>query len=348
MSVKSAIRLEKYPPGDKEKIHLPAKSALPERRVGEDSAEVRGSVSSSDEAVEDEDSPVLLARGQRIACGRRPLLMGIVNINADSFSGDGRLDAAWALDQARRMVGEGADIIDVGGESARTNRSPVSEEEEWRRIAPFLEGFEREMRDVRPRSPAQVFPPLLSVNTWRTGVVARAVECSCDLLNDMSALPDATHARLCHATGTALLIMHSKGQPKVPHTHVRYLDIMDELETFFESRLAIARSAGLSVASCVIDPGLDFAKPPSDNLRILRELRRLARFRCPILLPVSRKGTIGSVLGIEDPSERDAGTTACVVAGVLRGASILRVHNVDAAWLAVRTVLTVESCSELP
>jgi len=265
--------------------------------------------------------------------------MGILNINDDSFSGDGRLDTDWALSRAAEMISEGADIVDVGGESARTNRAAVDEEVEWSRIAPFVEGF----RGIAapPRDEEQVFPPLLSVNTWRTAVAARALQAGCDLLNDMSTLPEDTHARLCAGHGAALLIMHSRGEPKVPRPNENYPDILSELESFFESRIARAVAAGLSRNATLLDPGIDFAKQTADNLRIYRELPRLHRFGRPILLPVSRKSTIGRVLGIENPADRDAGTVACIVAGALRGASIFRVHNVGAAWLTLRTLETV-------
>jgi len=305
MSLEYASKLEKNPSGDKENI------------------------------------TALKTRGRTIPLAGRPLIMGILNINDDSFSGDGRIDTGWALARAREMVEAGADLIDVGGESARTNRGPVSEEEEWRRIAPFLEQFSRAVREAHPREDVRIFPPLLSVNTWRTGVAARALEAGCDLLNDMSALPEDTHARLCARHDTALLIMHSRGEPKIPHTHVSYPDLLSELEEFFEAKIALATAAGLSRSSIVLDPGIDFAKQTADNLLIYRELPRLTRFGCPVLLPVSRKSTIGRVLGIENPADRDAGTIACIVAGTLRGASIFRVHNVQAAWHALRATTTV-------
>ncbi|MEI6279681.1 MAG: dihydropteroate synthase [Verrucomicrobiae bacterium] len=282
---------------------------------------------------------LLVVRGRRIVFPRRPLLMGILNINDDSFSGDGRLDAGWALDRAKEMIAEGADIVDVGGESARTNRAAVSQEEEWARIDPFVLGFRG--IEASPRDAEQLFPPLLSVNTWRTTVAARALEAGCDLLNDMSALPEATHASLCAERGAALLIMHSRGEPKIPHDHVEYPDILSELESFFESRIALAVAAGLPRNAIILDPGIDFAKQTADSLRIYRELPRLRRFGRPILLPVSRKSTIGRVLGIENPASRDAGTVACIVAGALRGASLFRVHNVGAAWQTLRTLEAV-------
>ena len=264
--------------------------------------------------------------------------MGILNINDDSFSGDGRLDLDWALKRALEMVAQGADIIDVGGESARTNRDPVDESVEIARTKPFFERVQELISSASPRDEDQLFPPLVSLNTWRPGVVRGLLDVGFDLLNDMSALPDDTNARLCSKIGAALLIMHSKGEPKVPHRHVTYPDIMSEMVAFFAEKTELARRAGVSRESIVLDPGIDFAKQVEDNLTILRNLRQLAGIGYPILLPVSRKGVIGRVLGLPSPSDRDAGTIACIVSGCLRGASIFRVHNVDAAWMALRTM----------
>lgn len=281
---------------------------------------------------------VLRARGRSVDTHRRPLLMGILNINDDSFSSDGKIDTDWALTRAVEMVAEGADIIDVGGESARTNREAISEEEEHRRVRPFLEKFQDAMQNAVPRDADQVFPPLLSLNTWRPKVVEGALEAGFDILNDMSALPDATNAKLCAGIGAALLIMHSRGEPKVRHTHVTYTDVMDELLVFFKEKTGLAIDAGIPRDSLILDPGIDFAKQVDDNLRIFREVDRLAGLGFPVLLPVSRKSVIGRVLGIEQPADRDAGTIACIVAGTLRGASIFRVHNIPAAWFAIRAV----------
>jgi len=285
-----------------------------------------------------ENLMVLAARGHQISFPRRPLIMGILNVNDDSFSGDGRLDPTWARNRAAELVQAGADIVDVGGESARTNRAPVPEDAEWERIAPVIEGFSTVLAASSPRDTTQVFPPLLSVNTWRTSVAERALKAGCDLLNDLSSLPDESHARLCADSGAALLIMHSKGQPKIPHTHVIYPDVLRELEEFFQSRIRRAEDAGLHRDCLILDPGIDFAKQVEDNLRIYRDLERLKVFRRPILLPVSRKGTIGRVLSIPDPAKRDPGTVACIVAGVARGANIFRVHNVEAAWHTLRSL----------
>ena len=264
--------------------------------------------------------------------------MGILNINDDSFSGDGRIDPAWAVGRALEMVREGADIVDVGGESARTNRAAVPEDEELRRVLPFLEAIGPALREATPRDAEQVFPPLISLNTWRPRVVEGALGAGFDLLNDMGALPDDTNARLCARIGAALLIMHSKGEPKVAHRHVTYPDVMEEMERFFAEKTSLAVAAGVPRESLLLDPGIDFAKQRGDNLRIYRELERLTASGFPVLLPVSRKGVIGEVLDLPNAADRDAGTIACLVSGVLRGASVFRVHDVGAAWMALRAV----------
>lgn len=280
------------------------------------------------------------ARQHSITFPRRPLVMGIVNINDDSFCGDGTLDPAEALAQAKAQLQAGADIIDIGAESARTNRGPISEEEEVRRLLPFMRAWPA-LVDSMPCPPwdgAQLWPPLLSINTWRPGVIEAVLPHGGDLINDISALPDSTNARLCAEHGASLLIMHSVGQPKVPHTHVQYPDILETLETFFDEKMALAQSAGLAPEQIILDPGIDFAKQREDNLAIYRHLERLRKWGRPVLLPVSRKTVIGQVLNLPAANDRDAGTLACISTGMRRGAHIFRVHNVRAAAQAVKVL----------
>jgi dihydropteroate synthase len=281
----------------------------------------------------------LLARDRCIRFPRRALIMGIVNINDDSFCRDGRVDHQWALEKARDLVTQGADIIDVGAESARTNRPAITPEVELGRLRPFVELFPTVWGDLAARDAGQVFPPLLSLNTWRSDVAAAALAIGGHLLNDLSALHDDHNARICAKAGAALLIMHSAGLPKIAHTHVTYRDITDELKGFFREKIVLAQKAGVPRDAIVLDPGIDFAKRGADNLRIYRELDSLREFERPILLPVSRKGVIEHVLGITPPNARDPATAACIVAGVLRGASIIRVHNVEMAW---RVIVSIE------
>jgi dihydropteroate synthase len=274
----------------------------------------------------------LLARGHTLEWPRPPLIMGIVNLSADSFSGDGLADVDAAVVKARGLVGDGADIIDIGAESARTNRAAISEDEEAAHLVRFIERWKADIRG-----------PLLSINTWRPAVARAALAAGGDILNDIGALPTDENARICAATGAALLVMHSVGAPKVAHTHVGYDDVIARLDAFFAEKIALAESAGVPREALILDPGIDFAKQRADNLRIYRELDRFAHFARPILLPVSRKTVIGDVLGLPSPADRDAGTVACIVQGMLRGAAIFRVHNVRAAAQAVRMIAAVEN-----
>jgi dihydropteroate synthase len=284
---------------------------------------------------------ILRLRGRAIIFPRRPLVMGIVNTTDDSFSGDGSLEIERAIQTAQRHVAAGADIIDVGGESARTNRSQISEREEIERILPFLHRFPECHERKVPVDETQIFPPLLSINTWRAEVAAATLGVGGHLLNDMSAFATNENARIAAHYGTGLLIMHSIGLPKQRHTEVQYADVLGTLDQFFDQKIKEAIAAGVSRQAIILDPGIDFAKQKPDNLRIYRNLKLLTRFERPILLPVSRKTVIGDVLKIANPADRDAGTIACMVAGILRGASIFRVHNVQAVVQALRVIYPI-------
>lgn len=282
---------------------------------------------------------VLQLPNRRIEFPRRPLVMGIVNVNDDSFSGDGTLDFAKAVEMAKAQIEAGADIIDIGAESARTNRAAVPVEEEIRRFTGFLEHWDEVWQSATPRDESQVWPPILSANTWRTEVVGPVLATGkIQILNDMSALPDDGNARLCAESGAALLIMHSVGEPKVPHFHQGWDDVMGSMERFFDEKIAMAVEAGMKKEGLILDPGIDFAKQKADNLTVYRELEHLQRFGCPVLVPVSRKTVIGEVLDQPNPADRDAGTVACITASMRRGSQIFRVHNVSAAWQTVKTM----------
>lgn len=269
--------------------------------------------------------------------------MGIVNVNDDSFSGDGTLDFEKAIAQARSQVAAGADVIDVGAESARTNRAAVSVEEELRRFRGFIERWEDVWTEVEAKDKAQIWPPVLSANTWRPEVVEGVLRMGkVEIINDMGALPDDRNAKTCAMHGAALLIMHSVGEPKIPHFQQRWDDVMEAMECFFKEKLELAMDAGLDPDSIILDPGIDFAKQREDNLTVFRELGRLRRFGRPVLVPVSRKTVIGEVLDLPEPTSRDAGSIACISASMLRGAEIFRVHQVEAAWQAVKVLEAID------
>ena len=270
---------------------------------------------------------------------RRPLVMGIVNVNDDSFSGDGTLDFEKAILHAQAQVAAGADIIDVGAESARTNRAAVPVEEELRRFRNFIERWEDVWQGIKPKDALQIWPPVLSANTWRPEVVRGVLQTGrVEIVNDMGALPDDQNARSCAASGAALLIMHSVGEPKIPHFSQQWADVMGEIERFFDEKISLIEAAGLAIEAVILDPGIDFAKQREDNLTVFRELERLQKFGRPVLVPVSRKTVIGEVLDLANPPDRDAGTIACISAAMIRKAQIFRVHHVQAAWQSIKAL----------
>lgn len=269
--------------------------------------------------------------------------MGIINVNDDSFSNDGTLSIDESIRSAIGQVNAGADIIDVGAESARTNRKAIDIEEEIERFVSFMQRWDEVVENSKPLDAEQVWPPVLSLNTWRSEVVEKILPHGGELLNDMSALPSSANAEWAAHYKVALLIMHSVGEPKIPHTHQQWEDVMGSMHTFFTEKIEQAIAAGVARDSILIDPGIDFAKQRDDNLTIYKNIAELKKHGCCILLPVSRKTVIGDVLGVENPQERDAGTVACVVQGVMEGVHCFRVHNVTAAFDAVKMVHEIES-----
>jgi dihydropteroate synthase len=264
----------------------------------------------------------------------KPVVMGIVNLSADSFSGDGVATVDEGLRRAEAQLAEGADWIDVGAESARTNREAISEEEEVSRLVGFVRGW-------RAMGSAHV----LSVNTWRSSVAERVLAEGGDVLNDIGGLPDDSNARVCARSGAGLVVMHTVGAPKVRHTHVRHADVWETLDTFFDAKIAMLEAGGVSRERVLLDPGIDFAKQCEDNLRVYAGLERLVARGLPVLVPVSRKTVVGEVLGLPVAAERDAGTMACVVRGAMAGAHVFRVHNVRATVEVLRTVAAVMRAS---
>lgn len=251
----------------------------------------------------------------------RPLVMGIVNVTPDSFADGGRhfsLEAALA--HARHLVAAGADILDVGGESTRPFSEPVPLEEELRRVLPVIEAIRAEM-DVP-----------LSVDTYKAEVARRALEAGADIINDISALRfDPDMAPLAAATGAPVILMHMKGTPRDMQTDPRYDDLLGEIKAFLAERRDFALAQGIAPEAIVLDPGIGFGKTFAHNLQILNHLDTFLDLGCPLLVGPSRKAFIGHYLGGLPPDDRDFGTLAALAAAVLKGARILRVHNVAAA-----------------
>jgi dihydropteroate synthase len=272
--------------------------------------------------------PVLRAAG-RVLPLERPLLMGIVNATPDSFSDGGELPTAEArLARGRALLAAGADILDVGGESASGHRPAVPAAEEIARVAPVIE--------VLAGAGAVV-----SVDTHKAEVAAAAVEAGAAIVNDVSGLRDPELAAVCAGSGAALVIMHTRVAPKGTLLDPdRYDDVVGDVTGFLRERMEAALAAGVGEEQIVLDPGPDFTKTPAQTVAVLRRLDAVLALGRPVLLAASRKDFVGALTG-RAPRERGAGTLAAIGHGVDAGAHILRVHDVAATadFLAVRAAL---------
>jgi len=265
--------------------------------------------------------------------GGRPLLMGIVNVSPDSFSDGGghpALDDQVRL--AERLLQEGADILDVGGESATTGRAPVAAEREAELVVPLVERL------------ASGLGALVSVDTYKPSVARAAIAAGASIVNDVSGLRDPELAAVCAQTGAALVLMHTRAAPRERlQDPDLYEDVTEEVLAFLRERIAAASDAGVAVEQLIVDPGPDFAKTPAQTIRLLCEVGRLHELGRPLLMAISRKDFIGA-LTARAPRERLAGTLAALAHGADAGAHIFRVHDVAAAsdFLTVRAALAGE------
>jgi dihydropteroate synthase len=255
----------------------------------------------------------------------RPVVMGILNLTPDSFSDGGRfLHPAAAVQQARRMVAEGADLIDVGGESTRPGADPVSPEEEAERVVPVLRALAAEL-DVP-----------LSVDTRRASVARAALDAGAEIVNDVSGLSDSGMAGVVAGDGAGLVLMHMRGTPRTMQSLTDYGDVVDDVAAELSVSLERADAAGIGRERIVVDPGIGFAKTGAQNLELIAGIARLrARLGRPVLLGASRKAFIGALLGGVPADARDAGTVGACVAGLARGARLFRVHDVRGARQAL-------------
>jgi len=252
----------------------------------------------------------------------RPYIMGILNVTPDSFSDGGKFqETSAALDQARRMVEEGADFIDVGGESTRPGADPVSAEEEWNRV-----------KDV-VRQIAAELPIPLSIDTTKASVARRALDAGARIINDISALRSDPEMLEVALDGDAtLVLMHMQGEPRTMQANPAYRDLMLEIHAFLAERVEAAYSAGVVPDRLIVDPGIGFGKRPGDNFEILGRLGELADLG-PILVGPSRKSFVGRALNLL-PEERLLGTAAAAAVATVQGADILRVHDVKSIFQA--------------
>jgi dihydropteroate synthase len=259
-----------------------------------------------------------LPRGE-LALGRRTLIMGIVNVTPDSFSDGGRfLSPQAAVDQGLRLLDEGADILDVGGESTRPGAEPVPAEEEQARVLPVIRG-------ILARRPGAV----VSIDTYKAAVAAAALEAGAQIVNDVTALRgDADMAALVAQRGAGLVLMHMRGEPRTMQKDPRYDDVVAEVTAFLQRQAQAAQEAGVAREAIVVDPGIGFGKNLEHNLALIRHLGSLRALGYPVLLGASRKTFIGQLTGREQPRDRLWGTLGAHVVGAALGADIVRVHDV--------------------
>jgi dihydropteroate synthase len=239
--------------------------------------------------------------------------MGVVNITPDSFSDGGRFFGVQeAISHARRLAAEGADIVDLGGESTRPGAPPVPEEEELARVLPVLDRL----------------PELcVSVDTRRPRVMRAALKAGASMINDVDALAAPGALEAVADSGCAVCLMHKKGEPATMQRDPHYDDVVAEVKQFLNQRIEAARAAGIAAARIVADPGFGFGKTAAHNLELLRRLRDFASLGVPVLAGLSRKSTVGQITG-RPVEERLAGSLAMALLAVQAGATILRVHDV--------------------
>jgi dihydropteroate synthase len=275
----------------------------------------------------------LAAGGRPVVLGRAVWLMGVVNATPDSFSDAGRYPTVESrVERARELLAAGATIIDIGGESATTNRPPVGAAVEIERVVPLVERVAGELGAV------------VSIETYRPAVAAAAIAAGATLVNDVSGLRDPELADVCAETGAGLIVMHTAAPPKQRlHDPGRYPDIVNEVLAFLGARIELARSRGVPFERLIVDPGPDFAKTPAQTIELLRGAGRLHELGRPVLMAVSRKDFVGALTG-RRPAERLAGSLAALAHGLELGAQIFRMHDIAAAadFIAVRAALRGE------
>ena len=250
----------------------------------------------------------------------RTYVMGILNVTPDSFS-DGGLyfDKAKAIEQALKMEREGADIIDVGGESTRPGAEKISTKEEIKRVVPVIEAIAKKIK----------IP--VSIDTYKSEVAKAALSAGASLINDISGLRfDRKMPSLIAKNKVPVCIMHIKGTPRDMQANPAYVALIPEIVDYLHEGIEIARGAGIADDKIIIDPGLGFGKTLEHNLEIIKRLNEFTGFEKPILLGPSRKSFIGSLLGGLPADERFEGTTSAVAIGIFNGANIIRVHDVKA------------------
>lgn len=266
-------------------------------------------------------------RNRKLDLATRTHLMGILNVTPDSFSDGGKFfKPEEAIKQGMRLAQEGADIIDVGGESTRPGSEPVSLEEELRRVIPVIQELAR-----RTDTP-------VSIDTYKARVAKEALDSGASMVNDISALRfDPEMKKILAEYKVPLVLMHIKGTPKNMQDNPQYQNVMEEIRTYLEDSIKMAKKAGIEENKIIIDPGIGFGKTLEDNLKILKNLKEFASLGKPVLIGVSRKSFIGKILDLP-AGQRLEGSLAALAVSIMNGANILRVHDIRESKRVARLV----------
>ncbi|MGH8906529.1 MAG: dihydropteroate synthase [Egibacteraceae bacterium] len=276
--------------------------------------------------------PPLRCAGLRLETGVRPIIVGIVNVTPDSFSDGGMLypkrHPQTAIAHGRLLLEQGADVIDVGGESTRPGAAPIDRDEELRRVLPVIEGLAR-------------YGAVCSIDTRDPDVARAALDAGAAIVNDVSG---GAHPRLLEVTaaaGAGYVLMHTRGTPEEMARLATYDDVVAEVYEFLADGLSHCNQAGIDPAGILIDPGLGFAKTPAHNLELLHALRQFRGLGRPVLVGASRKSFLGAPVGRGGPEDRLEGSLACAAAAVLAGSGALRVHDVSATVRVARVARAI-------
>lgn len=275
---------------------------------------------------------VINCRKKVLKLGERTLIMGILNVTPDSFS-DGGLyfDKDKAIGHGLKMAEEGADIIDIGGESTRPGSNPITADEELRRVIPVIERLVKEV-DIP-----------ISIDTYKSEVAKRAIEAGAEIVNDISGLHfDPELSKVVSMEKAPIILMHTRGKPETMQKEIHYKSLFSEILSYLKESIKLAENSGVDPDKIIIDPGIGFGKRVEDNLLIIKNLSEFRVLGKPILLGTSRKSFIGKILDV-DVSERLEGSIASAVIGVLNGAHIIRCHDVAQTKKAIAIVDAIKT-----
>jgi dihydropteroate synthase len=277
----------------------------------------------------------LTIRNHQFKWGDRTYLMGILNVTPDSFSDGGQFNRIErALNHARSMIGEGADIIDIGGQSTRPGALQITVEEELKRVIPVIRAL-RQQSDIP-----------ISIDTTRAIVAEKAIAFGADIVNEISgATFDTEMLPTVAKLKVPIILMHIRGNPETMQTLTDYQDLIAEINQFFQERITEAINLGIKKEHIILDPGIGFAKNYQQNLDILKNIKKIKKLGFPVLLGTSRKSFIGKILTRENPQERIWGTAATCSYAIIQGADILRVHDVGQMFDVARVTDALMNCT---